>query len=286
MLHLDIHSNLKQENTFPLNISIHLPQGEFAAIYGASGSGKTTILRVLAGFNRNYLTTISFNEQQWQNDEKRFFLPVQQREIGFVFQDTAMFPHLSVEENIAFACKDKSLMLDLMRKSDLLSLAKQKSNELSGGQKQRVALCRALSAKPKLLLLDEPFAALDDSSRFMLQDVLQHYHQKFEPTVLMVSHNIPEIFKLCSRVYHIEQGTCVKTGSAEFVFSQQKISGKFNLSGEIYSIESSGVLYVVSVISGNNLVKVVADEDEVKNLFPGKKVLLSSKAFNPLIIPL
>jgi len=284
MLCVDIHS--KVNKTFLLDVAINIHQGEFVAFYGVSGSGKTTLLRTIAGFNKEFNANISYCDAVWQDDQQNIFLPIQQRKIGFVFQDTALFPHLSVEENIAFACNDKALVQELMRKADLLAYARQKSVSLSGGQKQRVALCRALASQPQLLLLDEPFSALDDKSRFIMHDLLQYFHEKLELSIIMVSHNIPEIFKLCSRIFYLDNGVCTKVGSPEFVFSQQKMSGKFHLTGEVYNIEQAGVIYVVSVITGNNLVKVVADEDEIKNLTIGTKVLLSSKAFNPLIIPL
>jgi molybdate transport system ATP-binding protein len=274
------------EGKLPLDVSFHLEKGQFLSLYGNSGAGKTTLLRILTGLTEAEKSLIEVDGITWDNSEKRIHLPVQQRSIGFVFQDFALFPNLNVRENLEFALqkgKSKKLVDELLDLMELQSLQKSKPQNLSGGQKQRVALARAIIRKPKILLLDEPLSALDDEMRFKLQDYLLKAHQHYQLTTILISHHIPEIFKLSDKVIVLDKGLLVKEGTPAFVFSEEKISSKFKITGEIISIEKSDVIYIVSVLSGNNIVKVIATEDEVFTFQIGQKVLVASKAFNPLI---
>jgi len=274
------------EGKLPLDVSFHLEKGQFLSLYGNSGAGKTTLLRILTGLTEAEKSLIEVDGITWDNSEKSIHLPVQQRSIGFVFQDFALFPNLNVRENLEFALqkgKSKKLVDELLDLMELQSLQKSKPQNLSGGQKQRVALARAIIRKPKILLLDEPLSALDDEMRFKLQDYLLKAHQYYQLTTILISHHIPEIFKLSDKVIVLDKGLLVKEGTPAFVFSEEKISSKFKITGEIISIEKSDVIYIVSVLSGNNIVKVIATEDEVFTFQIGQKVLVASKAFNPLI---
>jgi len=274
------------EGKLPLDVSFHLEKGQFLSLYGNSGAGKTTLLRILTGLTEAEKSLIEVDGITWDNSEKSIHLPVQQRSIGFVFQDFALFPNLNVRENLEFALqkgKSKKLVDELLDLMELQSLQKSKPQNLSGGQKQRVALARAIIRKPKILLLDEPLSALDDEMRFKLQDYLLKAHQYYQLTTILISHHIPEIYKLSDKVIVLDKGLLVKEGTPAFVFSEEKISSKFKITGEIISIEKSDVIYIVSVLSGNNIVKVIATEDEVFTFQIGQKVLVASKAFNPLI---
>ncbi|PAM93926.1 molybdenum ABC transporter ATP-binding protein [Flavobacterium sp. IR1] len=274
------------DGELPLDVAFTIKKGQFVAVYGNSGAGKTTILRILAGLTAAEQATIKVADATWDDAEKKFHLPVQKRSIGFVFQDFALFPNLTVKENLEFALSkgdSKEIVQELIELMELQSLQNSKPEHLSGGQKQRVALARAIVRRPKILLLDEPLSALDDAMRFKLQDYILQIHQKYELTTIMISHSIAEIFKLSNHVLVIDKGRIIKQGTPEKVFSEQRISSKFQLTGEIISIKKSDIVYVVQVSSGNTIVKVIATEDEVVNYHIGQKVLVASKAFNPVI---
>lgn len=287
MIQLDAYKMLQTaDGELPLDISLTIKKGEFVSVYGNSGAGKTTILRILAGLTRAEKAVIKVGESVWDDSIKKIHFPVQNRSIGFVFQDFALFPNLTVKENLEFALSkndSKEIIPELIELMELQSLQNSKPQNLSGGQKQRAALARAIVRMPEILLLDEPLSALDDEMRFKLQDYILKIHQKYKLTTLMVSHSISEIFKLSDKVIVVDKGKIVKEGTPENVFSEQKISSKFQLTGEIISITKSDIIYIVQVSSGNTIVKVVATEEEGREYKIGQKVLIASKAFNSVI---
>ncbi|MCC6690337.1 MAG: ATP-binding cassette domain-containing protein, partial [Bacteroidia bacterium] len=266
-----------------------LQDGEFLSIYGNSGAGKTTLLRILAGLTVCEKVRIDVGNEIWDDSNSKTHLQIQHRSIGFVFQDFALFPNLTVQENLEFALpknRNKNIVGELLELMELQGLNKSKPQNLSGGQKQRVALARAIVRKPKILLLDEPLSALDDEMRFKLQDYLLKVHKQFRLTTVLVSHSIPEIVKLSNKVIVLEKGVIAKQGTPDKVFSEDTLSSKFKITGEIIGIRKADVIYIVSVLCGNTIVKVIATEDEVTPLRIGQKVLVASKAFNPMIRPL
>lgn len=287
MIKFYAHKTLQTaDGKLPLDVSFSVEKGQFITIYGNSGAGKTTILRILAGLTDTEKSLIEVDGDYWNNTDKKIILPIQKRSVGFVFQDYALFPNLTVRENLAFALQkgnDKNIVNELLELVELQSLQNSKPQHLSGGQKQRVALARAIVRKPKILLLDEPLSALDDEMRFKLQDYILKAHQQYQLTTILVSHHLPEIFKLSTHVILLDKGKIIKEGAPSFVFSEDKISSKFKLTGEIIAIEKSDVVYIVSVLSGSNIIKVIATEDEITALKVGTKVLVASKAFNPMI---
>lgn len=274
------------DGELPLDVSFSIQKGQFLAIYGNSGAGKTTLLRILAGLTQADKSVITVEDNIWDDSEKKIHLSVQKRFIGFVFQDYALFPNLTVKENLEFALQkgdDTNIISELIELMELQSLQNSKPQNLSGGQKQRVALARAIVRRPKILLLDEPLSALDDEMRFKLQDYILKIHQKYQLTTLMITHSIPEIFKLSDSIIHLDKGKVIKEGTPGSVFLEDKISSKFKLTGEIISIHKSDIIYVIQVSSGNSIIRVVATEDEIQNFKVGQKVLVASKAFNPII---
>lgn len=287
MIQLNAYKILQTaDGELPLNVTLTFEKGQFLAIYGNSGAGKTTLLRILAGLTHAEETYIKVGDEIWDDYANKLHLPIQKRSIGYVFQDFALFPNLTVKENLEFALQkggDSKIISELIELMELQSLQNSKPQNLSGGQKQRVALARAIVRKPQILLLDEPLSALDDNMRFKLQDYILKIHQKYQLTTLMITHSIPEIFKLSDKVIVLDKGKIVKEGTPNTVFSEEKISSKFKLTGEIISITKSDIIYVIQVFSGNNIIKVVATADEVKDLRIGQKVLVASKAFNPII---
>ena len=193
-----------------LDVHICIAEGSFTVIMGESGSGKTTLLRVLAGLEKSE-GDIRVEGQSWKS------LPPQKREIGFVFQDYALFDNMSVEQNLLFVHEDKALAEKLLSLTELTGLATRNVKSLSGGQKQRVSLCRAMMKKPKLLLMDEPLSALDEKMRIKLQDEIAKLHTAFGTTTLMVSHDAEVSYALADRILVLEQGKITKDGAKEVV---------------------------------------------------------------------
>ncbi|HMG83181.1 MAG TPA: ATP-binding cassette domain-containing protein [Ferruginibacter sp.] len=274
------------EGAMPLAIAFELEQGKLLSIYGNSGAGKTTILRILAGLTTAENVMIEVDNEVWDDSKNNIHLAIKKRSIGFLFQDYALFPNLTVKENLEYALTkgdDKKLINELLELMELQQLQNTKPQNLSGGQQQRVALARAIVRKPKILLLDEPLSAVDDDMRFKLQEYILKAHQQYQLTTILISHHLPEIFRLADKVIIIDNGKIIKEGSPTNVFSEQKISSKFKVIGEIIDMKKSDIVYIVSVLSANNIIKVIATEDEVANFKVGQKVLIASKAFNPLI---
>jgi len=277
------------DGEFELNSTLDIAEGEFVALFGPSGVGKTTLLRCLAGLELPERGNIVINGETWLDTTARINLPPQQRRVGYMFQDYALFPNMSVRGNLEFALRkgcDKKRIDELLALMDLGELQQRKPETLSGGQKQRVALARSLASEPRLLLLDEPFSALDATMRVRLHDELLRLQRHFGITTIIVSHDVGEVYKLASRVLIMESGRIVQQGSPHDVFSAGQTSGKFRFTGEILAIEPMDVLFSLTVLVGNQIVRVVAMKDEAEELHPGDKVMLVSKAFNPMVLKL
>jgi len=211
MIQIDIHKKLHgSHGDMDLDVKLEIQQGEFVALMGESGSGKTTLLRVLAGLEKAE-GDINVEDVLWLGSQK-MLLP-QQREIGFVFQDYALFDNMNVEENLLFVNNDKALAKRLLEMTELTGLASRNVKGLSGGQKQRVSLCRAMMKKPKLLLMDEPLSALDPAMRTKLQDEILKLHQIFGTTTIMVSHDTDVSYHLADRILVLEHGKIVADGT-------------------------------------------------------------------------
>jgi molybdate transport system ATP-binding protein len=222
-----------------LNVDAEMADGEFTALYGPSGAGKTTLLRIIAGLLQPEQGIIEVNGQTWLNTAKKINVPAQKRNIGFVFQDYALFPNMTVQDNLKFALPasaDKDRVSELLSIMGLQNLAQQKPEQLSGGQKQRVALARALVRQPQLLMLDEPLSALDNATRFTLQNELQAIQKQYQLSTLLVSHHLPEIYKLAQRVIHINHGHIIQTGSPAQVFNLHPHQEGVHLLGEVVNI--------------------------------------------------
>ncbi len=270
-----------------MDLAFELEQGRLLTLYGPSGAGKTTLLRMIAGLTDLDSGRIEAEGEPWYDRDKKINKPARHRPIGMVFQDFALFPHLTVRGNLEYALQkkeDKNLVGELIDLMELGALQNTRPAHLSGGQQQRVALARAMVRRPRLLLLDEPLSALDDEMRFRLQDYILKAHRQYGLTTILVSHYLPEIFRLSDEIICLEKGRMQRQGTPATVFSSGKTSGKFSLIGEILEIVRTDIVFTVTVLASNNLVKVVATEEEVAGLQPGAKVIVASKAFNPIII--
>ncbi|MCK5111118.1 MAG: ATP-binding cassette domain-containing protein [Arcobacteraceae bacterium] len=281
MINININKKLHGSNgQMDLDVNLEIKENDFVALAGESGSGKTTLLRILAGLEEAG-GTIEIGDKIWLDG--KFNLPPQKREIGFVFQDYALFPNMSVEENLLFVNKDKELSNHLLNITELESLKKRLPNTLSGGQKQRVSLCRALMNRPKLLLMDEPLSALDPYMRTKLQNEILTLHKEFGTTTIMVSHDPSEIYRLSSRVIVLNQGQIINDGCAKDVLLKTTGSQKFSFEGELLDIIKVDVIYIAIISIGQQLVEVVVSSDEANNLKIGDYINVSTKAFSPNI---
>lgn len=216
MLELNCQKTFSKD--FSLNAVFSVPKGKIAALYGASGAGKTSILRIIAGLEK--ASGYSKKGEKIYFDDKHF-LPPQQRNIGFLFQDYALFENCDVLGNLLFAKKDFARADFLLDLCGIYAKKHAKISSLSGGEKQRVALCRALMREPELLLLDEPFSALDSTNRAHLGEYLLKAHESLKSTILLISHDKAEIYRLCDMVFCVEFGRIKSSLSKADFFSAE-----------------------------------------------------------------
>lgn len=287
MIEIDLKKKLHGAcGEFALDVNLHIQPGEFVTLFGVSGAGKTTLLRCLAGLTKADAGSIKINGENWLGADKK--LPVQQRRVGYMFQDYALFPNMTVRDNLEFALRktaDKKHVDELIEMMDLGELQQCKPHTLSGGQQQRVALARAVAAEPQLLLLDEPFSALDHATKLRLQDEVLAMQRRYGLTTVMVSHDVSEVYRLSQRVLILEQGRVIADGAPADIFSANQAGGRFSFAGEVLAIDAADVVYAVTLLVGNQIVRVIASVEEVRCIKPGDRVTLMSKAFNPVLMP-
>jgi len=211
MLEAELHRKLRD---FPLDLNIHAEPGEILALMGENGAGKSTALNIIAGLLDAERGTIKLNGRVLYSCEEGICVPVESRNIGYVLQHSAVFPHLSVTENIAYGMKARHVERDRiaqevdqwMRKMDIRALAGVKAGNLSGGQKQRVALARALATRPDLLMLDEPFTALDSDSTRMFKILVRSYIREHRIPCILVTHRVSDVRDIGDAMCTITRG--------------------------------------------------------------------------------
>ncbi len=221
------------------NVSLEVPGGELVALLGPSGSGKTTLLRIIAGLEPADQGVIRFEGEDATEQ------PVRERQVGFVFQHYALFRHMSVFENIAFGLRVRpralrpseeeirDTVMSLLRLVQLEALGKRRPSELSGGQRQRVALARALAVKPKVLLLDEPFGALDAKVRKELRRWLRRLHEEVHVTSVFVTHDQEEALEVSDRVVIMNAGRVEQSGTPEEVYERPATPFVYGFLGDV-----------------------------------------------------
>ena len=273
MIQIRIRHSLKPSK-MNLVFEKDLNEGDFLAIFGQSGAGKTTILRIIAGLLKPDYAYIKVGDELWANSDKKFFLSPQKRNIGFVFQDYALFPNLSVRQNLAYALKDKKntdekidYFLDLLALKDFENAYPSK---LSGGQAQRVALARAILKEPSLLLLDEPLSALDTKMRLSLQDELLRLYEKFKLTSILVSHDMPEIFKLANKIIELKDGLVLR----DFVKKDYlgALKPGLNARARILDIQRNDEKVYLSILLGEDLSRLSIDKNTFDKRFKALKI--------------
>jgi len=204
------------------NVSLKVERGDYVTIIGPTGSGKSIVLETVAGFYEPIEGKIRLEGRDIT------FLPVEKRNVSIVYQDHALFPHMSVFENIAYGLKKKErdrskVEEEVKRIAETLKISHllhRKPETLSGGEQQRVAIARALAVKPKLLLMDEPFSALDVKMRESLRKLVKKAVGEYDTTVLHVTHDFEDVFSLASKVAVMKDGEIVQTGKLEEIFNR------------------------------------------------------------------
>lgn len=221
-------------------LSLQVPSGAFAAVLGPSGCGKTTLLRAIAGFVAPFSGTIRFGDQLVSVSS--IVVPPERRKVGYVAQEGALFPHLTVAENIGFGITDnkfkKDLIPDLLDLIGMTKFANRMPAELSGGQQTRVALARALAPEPRVMLLDEPFSALDAALRDELRTEVSELLKKRQTTTLMVTHDREEALVTADLVALMRHGQIVQTGSPTEVYHQPASPEVAISTGDVLLLES------------------------------------------------
>lgn len=286
MIDMHVRKHLAGVNgPLTLDCQLHIHAGEFAALFGESGAGKTTLLRMLAGLNTPDEGRIEVDGTVWFDSLQKINLPPQQRRIGYVFQDQALFPHLSVRDNLAVALPKHAAAAnidELLMLTGLTNLQQRRPDTLSGGQRQRVALARALARQPTVLLLDEPLSALDSDTRLNLQDEIRRLHKALGITAVMVSHDLPEVFKLADKVFVLENGSVQRHGIPSSVFADRQRSGHIQVPAEVLEKYTDGITHAVTVLVGTQIIRIIAG-DEAVDLRIGDRIMLQPKSFSPML---
>ncbi|MBU1823003.1 MAG: ATP-binding cassette domain-containing protein [Bacteroidetes bacterium] len=270
-----------------MDVALPLEAGTITALTGPSGAGKTTLLRLIAGLIRPQNGRITVDGKVWLDTGQRIFVPPQVRQAGMVFQDYALFPHLTVRQNIAFGLDkgdDPARVDELLQAVELTQLAQQKPHQLSGGQQQRVALARALVRRPQVLLLDEPLSALDRSMRQRLQDFILKLHQQYALTILLVTHDLAEIFRLADRVVELDNGKITRMGTPEAVFAgAHPFSEGPALYGEVISCRTEGEYVLIQALIDQRIHKFRLPAGQAAELLPGRSFLLRYSVDSPIV---
>lgn len=201
---------------FSLDVSFKTQQ-RIAGVFGPSGSGKTTLLEVIAGLRKAETGVIHFHDRIFSDTRSDLFVPPEKRKIGYVPQDLALFPHLTVSQNVFYGGSSTAAS-DLLATLEIEHLLQHRIQQLSGGEKQRVALARALLIHPELLLLDEPLSNLDEPLRERTRDYIEQLIRKIDIPVLYVSHDSDEVVRLCAEVIVLQNGRVSKQGSIADLF--------------------------------------------------------------------
>lgn len=203
---------------FALKVDLKLPGRGVTALYGHSGSGKTTCLRCIAGLERAEDGFVQINDQVWQDSRNGLFVPPHKRALGYVFQEASLFPHLSVRANLEFGFKRiarQQRRVDMAHATELLGIAhllERHPQHLSGGERQRIGIARALLTSPQLLLMDEPLAALDSKRKSEILPYLERLHDELDIPVLYVSHAQDEVARLADHIVLLSDGQALASG--------------------------------------------------------------------------
>lgn len=218
---------------FSLNLDLRLPGKGVTVLFGRSGSGKTTCLRAMAGLEKLSQGYFSVAGEVWQDSEQGRFVPTYQRNIGYVFQEAGLFPHLSVRSNLEYGLKRveparrKVDMLSVCRLLGIDHLLERSPAGLSGGERQRIAMARALLTSPDILLMDEPLSALDNGLKAEILPYLEKLHCELSIPVIYVTHSVEELARLADHIVLFDKGNIIASGQAFGIMSDPAYQGLF-----------------------------------------------------------
>lgn len=264
------------------SVNFEIPEGSLTALLGPSGSGKSTILRMIGGLEKPDSGDIFLNGENVTD------LSVQKRGIGFVFQNYALFKHMKVKENIAFGLRiqkrneqeTQERVEELLNLLGLAGLGERYPHQLSGGQRQRVALARALAPQPKVLLLDEPFGAIDAKIREELREWLRRLHDDIHVTSVFVTHDQEEALEICDQIIVLNHGQVEQVGSPELIYNHPKTEFVANFVGSMNILPAKyqdSVLQMGPYTFTQNHWTDFEEGDEIKVFFRPQDIYLSSK---------
>ncbi len=270
-----------QRPDFSIDAEFTIPSKGVLGIFGHSGSGKTTLLRCVAGLEKNVTGRIEVNGETWLSSKKN--LSSQQRNVGYIFQESRLFPHLSVGKNLQYGCRRNSASQNSIDREHLLELLnighllERRPFQLSGGEKQRVAIGRALLKNPQMLLLDEPLASLDQKRKQEILPFLDKLHEELNIPMLYVSHSLGEVSRLCDHMLVLEQGRAVFKGNIHdtLVSPESPLAAANNaaavLEGNVSKQEKNFLLSTIHTNNGTAL--------QIQGILPiGQKVRLRVRA--------
>ena len=222
--------SLRQQAPIPLALEFTCHPGDVLAIFGPSGSGKTTILRSIAGLYRPGHAVVTSGAETWSNTATGTFAPPHQRAVGVVFQEYALFPHLSARGNVMTALGHRPRGERRARADELLALVHlaahhdRRPRDLSGGERQRVALARALAREPAVLLMDEPFSAVDRTVRRRLQDEIDSLRKTLDIPLILVTHDFDDVVRLATHLLLLDRGTAIASGPLTTVMNRPDLT--------------------------------------------------------------
>ena len=305
MIEIAIEKNLRiSERVHKLSVEVSISPGEKVVIYGKSGSGKTSLLKMIAGLIRPDGGGISVAGQPWFDHSAKINIPIQERNIGFVFQDLALFPHMTVMQHLLYASgkqKNHQYLEDLLALTDLKSFTRQKPGQLSGGQQQRLAIIRALARKPKILMLDEPFAALDSNLKSDLRSELSILQKKQDFTLLLASHDKEDIDGFAHKYIEIKGGNAIsKThgfisppparpasneGDVTIGPGSHHAENRINYLGTIETIQTIENGFLFFVASGDHSLKIPVDAATAIRFKPGDQIKILLQPGKIFLLP-
>jgi molybdate transport system ATP-binding protein len=230
---------------FEVDVDLRLPAKGITVLFGASGSGETSILRCVAGLEHAATGVVRIGAAVWQDDAQGIFLPTWRRPLGYVFQESSLFEHLNVRRNLEYGLRRSGLgsgretLEEAVELLGIRSLLDRRPTQLSGGERQRVAIARALATRPKLLLLDEPLASIDQPRRREIMPWLERLRDQLAIPMLYVTHSVDELSRLADHVVVLEKGRAASMGSVSEALARGDLP---ELAGEEISTVLEGTL--------------------------------------------
>jgi molybdate transport system ATP-binding protein len=278
---------VRQTGPIPLDVQFTCEPGQVLAIYGPSGSGKTTLLRTVAGLYRPSHAVVRCGADDWTDTGRRVHVPTRERRVGFVFQEYALFPHLTARGNVQTAVEGGAGEPDRwLAATHLTDVAHRRPDELSGGQRQRVAVARALARDPHVLLLDEPFSAVDRGVRAQLHNELDELRRRTRIPVLLVTHDFQDVVRMATHVLLLDRGRGLAAGPiadmtsrADVPWSQVLTDAGSVIEGSVRKVDAGRQLAEVAFDGGSFLVpqQSLQPGTAVRLRVPARDVILASR---------